>query len=148
MPDQTLGVMILKLVLAAVLGMLVGFEREQKRKGAGIRTHMLVAVGAALFTLMSVSGFPEFIGNTSYDPSRIASQIVVGVGFLGAGIIFLYRGEVRGLTTAAGIWVAAGIGMAVGLNFYYLAIFSAILTILIFWLIRELEEKLGTKEDR
>lgn len=145
MPDQFLMTTIFQVFLAALLGMVVGFERERKGKPAGLRTYTLVSMGSALFTILSVGGFSEFIGSTGYDPSRIASQVVVGIGFLGAGIIFFTQKEVRGLTTAAGVWVSAAIGMAVGLKFYILAIFTSVLTVLILGLVRLLEAKLGTK---
>jgi len=136
---------IAQIFAAAILGMAIGFERERKRKPAGLRTYSLVSVGSALFTILSIAGFSDFVGNTSYDPSRIASQVVVGIGFLGAGIIFFTKMEVRGLTTAAGIWVSAAIGMAVGLKFYALAVFTTVLSVLILWFVRSLEEKIGSK---
>ncbi|MBU1091830.1 MgtC/SapB family protein [Patescibacteria group bacterium] len=145
MIDATSITMMFQILLAAVLGMFIGFEREKMGKPAGLRTYMLVSMGSALFTLMSVGGFVGFTGN-GFDPSRIASQIVVGVGFLGAGIIFFTKTEVRGLTTAAAVWVSAAIGMAVGLKFYSIAIFSAVLTVLILWAVRFIESKIGTKK--
>lgn len=147
MIDQTSLIMILQVFLAALLGMVIGFEREKAGKPAGIRTYMLVSMGSALFTILSVNGFNSFIGTVGYDPSRIASQIVVGIGFLGAGIIFFTKTEARGLTTAAAVWVSAAIGMAVGLKFYYLAVFTTLLTYAILWFVRELEAKLGTKRE-
>jgi len=144
--DPNLSIYLFQIFLAAVLGMVIGFEREKMGKPAGLRTYTLVSMGSALFTILSVGGFSQFIGNTSYDPSRIAGQIVVGIGFLGAGIIFFTKTEVRGLTTAAGVWVSAAIGMAVGLRFYILAVFTTVLTVLVLWLVRLLEAKLGTKK--
>lgn len=146
MIDATSITMMFQILLAAVLGMFIGFEREKMGKPAGLRTYMLVSMGSALFTLMSVNGFVGFVGN-GFDPSRIASQIVVGVGFLGAGIIFFTKTEVRGLTTAAAVWVSAAIGMAVGLRFYFIAIFSAVLTVLTLWAVRFIESKIGTKKE-
>lgn len=136
-----------QIILAAFLGMAVGFEREKRGKPAGLRTHALVSMGSALFTILSVTGFASFVGNTSYDPSRIASQVVVGIGFLGAGIIFFAQNKVQGLTTAAGVWVSATIGMAVGLKFYALSVLTSILTILILWWVRSLERKMRTREE-
>src|SRR3989344_7044505 len=102
--------MIYRLTLAVILGMSIGFEREYRRKAAGLRTYTLVALGAALFTILSFQAFP----GVPFDPSRIASQVVVGIGFIGAGIIFLRGDRIEGLTTAAGLWVTAAIGMAIG----------------------------------
>ena len=145
--NTDLLMMMLQISLAALLGMVIGFEREKMGKPAGLRTYMLVSMGSALFTLMSVNGFGEFIGSTSYDPSRIIGQIIVGVGFLGAGIIFFTKTEVRGLTTAAAVWVSSAIGISVGLRFYAIAIYVTILTVLILWAVRVLEAKIGTKPE-
>ena len=114
----SIGEIALRLVVAAALTGLVGLEREWRERAAGLRTHTLVGVGSALFTLVSAYGFNEFlVGNTNVvrtDPTRIAAQIVTGIGFLGAGAILRQGLAIRGLTTAAGLWVAAAIGMAVG----------------------------------
>lgn len=108
-----------KISLSAVLGGVVGAEREWSGKWAGLRTHMLIAVGAALVTDVSIHiGARYAQGSSAWDPGRIAAQVVTGVGFIGAGTIIQARGTVRGLTTAAGLWVAAAIGMAVGARFY------------------------------
>lgn len=122
-----------RLLLAAVLGAMLGFEREYVGKSAGLRTYMLVSLGSALFTILSVEAFPGFEGIASFDPSRIVSQIVVGVGFIGAGIIIFEQREskVRGLTTAAGLWVIAAIGSAVGLKFYFVSIFLTLFIVII-----------------
>ncbi len=120
-----------QLLLAALLGMGIGIEREVAQKSAGMRTYSLVSLGAALFTILSVQGFRQFFGEASVDPTRVAAQVVLGVGFLGAGLIILREGRVRGLTTAAGLWVAAAIGMAVGVRFYSIAVFTAVLTCII-----------------
>ncbi|MFA5358600.1 MAG: MgtC/SapB family protein [Patescibacteria group bacterium] len=112
-------IILAKVLLAAVLGGLLGWERKNiAEKAAGTKTHALVALGSALFTLLSVYGFFGAI----VDPTRIAAQIVVGIGFLGAGMIIVQKGEVRGLTTAADIWVAAAIGMTVAVGWYLVAI--------------------------
>lgn len=125
-----------RLALAALLGGLLGIEREYIGRSAGTRTYALVSLGAALFTVMSIYGFENSMGVTSYDPSRIAANIVVGIGFLGAGIIVHYGEKVRGLTTAAGLWVAAAVGMTAGLGFYKVAIFSAALAFVILAILR------------
>src|SRR3989338_8319461 len=127
MSEQNLQFFI-QLILAMVLGGLVGLERELKRKVAGLRTFAMESLGACLFRILSVYGF-EFIGKNyaGYDPSRIISQIVVGVGFLGGGAIFLKGEDVNGITTAAGIWISAAIGTAVGLRMYAIAVFAALI---------------------
>jgi len=121
--------MLGKIFLAAVLGMLIGAEREHRHKSAGLRTYTLVAIGSTLFTLLSVKGGMIFEGEFGYDPSRIASQIVIGIGFLGAGLMFFKKDRIRGLTSAAGVWVTAAIGMAVGMGFGLLAVFVTLLVI-------------------
>jgi putative Mg2+ transporter-C (MgtC) family protein len=114
---------LLLLLIAFVLSMIIGVERQLQQKSAGLRTHTLVGTGAAVFTLISAFGFSNVIGNeVRLDPSRIAAQIVSGVGFLGAGVIFTRRDTVRGLTTAATIWMTAGIGMACGAGMPVLAV--------------------------
>lgn len=112
-----------RLLLAGVCSGLIGYERETARKAAGLRTHTLVGVGAAIFSIASISSFD------APDPSRIAAQIVTGVGFLGAGAIFRDGHIVSGLTTAAGLWVAASIGMAAGSGSYWLAALGTVVTV-------------------
>ena len=121
--------MLAQVVLAFVLGGFLGLQREYSGKAAGLRTYTLVTVGAAVFTLASVGGFNEFLAldASRYDPSRIAANIVVGIGFFGAGVIVFRGAHIEGLTTAAGVWTAAAIGMAVGLKLYLLAIFTTLL---------------------
>ncbi len=121
--------MVFKIALAGALGMVIGAEREHRHKSAGLRTCTVVAIGAVLFTILSVYGFPGMAGNSSYDPSRIASQIVVGIGFIGAGMIILRENKVEGLTTAASVWTTAAVAMAVGFGFYFVAIFTALLVL-------------------
>jgi putative Mg2+ transporter-C (MgtC) family protein len=111
-------------VVAAVLGGAIGLERELDEKAAGLRTHILVSVGSALFTLVGAYGFADF-PSSSIDPSRIAAQIVTGVGFLGAGVIFRQGFTIRGLTTAASLWLVAAIGMAAGAGFWKGAVIAA-----------------------
>jgi putative Mg2+ transporter-C (MgtC) family protein len=115
-----------ELATAMVLSAAIGLEREVRQKDAGLRTHTLVGVGAALFMLISKYGFTDVLehGLIVLDPSRVAAQIVSGIGFLGAGLIFVHRGSVRGLTTAASIWVTAAIGSAAGAGLLVLAAFS------------------------
>jgi putative Mg2+ transporter-C (MgtC) family protein len=113
---------LVRLVIAAVLGGAIGLERELDEKAAGLRTHMLVSLGAALFTMVGAYGFHDFLaGGASTirtDPGRIAAQIVTGIGFLGAGVIFRQGFTIRGLTTAASLWVVAAVGMAAGAGFW------------------------------
>jgi putative Mg2+ transporter-C (MgtC) family protein len=110
-----LPVELVSLALAFVLSSVIGLERQRRLKSAGLRTHTLVGLGAAVFTLVSAYGFGNVIGDeVVLDPSRIAAQVVSGVGFLGAGVIFVRRNAVNGLTTAASVWVSAAIGMACG----------------------------------
>ena len=116
--------MVLRLVIAAVLGGLIGAEREYRGKVAGTRTHLRVARGAALMVLVSRYGF-----GGQGDPGRVAAQIVSGIGFIGAGAIMVDRHSVHGLTTAAGIWVAAGIGMATAAGLYVLALATTALSL-------------------
>lgn len=136
MEPATLRILF-QILLAAFLGLVMGFERHHSGKAAGLRTYALVAMGAALFTILSITGFSEFKGIP--DPTRVASQVVVGIGFLGAGLIFVRGGSVVGLTTAAGLWVAAAIGMAVGLQMYLAAIFTSVLSLIILWPLKKLE---------
>ena len=114
---------ILRLILAAIVGGVIGFERKAVHKPAGIRTHMLVSTGSALFALVSITTFA--------DPSRIAAGIVTGIGFLGAGTIFRAKNHVEGLTTAASLWTAAAVGLAMAVGLYLIGFVSVILVILI-----------------
>jgi len=135
------------LILAAALGALIGFEREWARKEAGLRTFSLISLGAALFVIISCSSFNQYLGISSLDPSRTLGQIIVGIGFLGAGIIIFRQkeGRVEGLTTAAMIWATAAVGAAVGLGLYEIAISSTILIVLINFAVLPLEKRLQKK---
>jgi len=117
--------LIVKLLITLVCGGIIGFEREKTYKPAGLRTHMLVSLGSTLFTMLSMNAF---MGS---DPSRIASSIIVGIGFIGAGTILKTKGRIMGLTTAASLWVTASIGMAIGAEFYLTAIAVTIIAYLI-----------------
>jgi putative Mg2+ transporter-C (MgtC) family protein len=114
---------------AAGLGGIVGLERELDEKAAGLRTHMLVAVGSALFTLVGAYGFEDFPAR-SVDPTRIAAQVVTGIGFLGAGLIFRQGFNIRGLTTAASLWLVAAIGMAAGAGFWMGAVITTVVALI------------------
>lgn len=135
-----------RLFLATLLGGLVGLEREQSNRPAGFRTHILVCVGSALIMLISMYGFEQFIAeNRDYviaDPARLAAQVVSGIGFLGAGTILVHGYAIRGLTTAASLWVVAGIGLALGAGFYFGAILTTVLVLLSLVLLNRFEHRL------
>jgi putative Mg2+ transporter-C (MgtC) family protein len=137
---------LLRLTFACGLGAAIGFEREIRDREAGIRTHLLVSLGSALFTIVSAYGFHEFLASgdnvVRADPSRIAAQIVTGIGFLGAGAIIREGLSVRGLTTAATLWVVAAIGMACGAGYYWPAAATTVLTLLALWPLRLLAYRL------
>lgn len=136
------GTFFLRLALSGVLAGLIGFEREMRSKEAGIRTHFLVGVGATLIMIVSQYGFFEVVGpDIRVDPSRIAAQVVSGVGFLGAGIIFKEKGTVKGLSTAAGIWTTAGIGLSIGSGMYTVGIFVTLLVLIAFEILKKLSLK-------
>lgn len=120
-----------QLFIAAILGILIGTERELKGRIAGVKTHALVSLGACLFTILSTIGFSNF-PSAGFNPAQVASNIVVGIGFIGAGLIIFHESRIQGLTTAAGIWTTAGIGMAIGLKFYFPAFFATFLVLLIY----------------
>lgn len=133
MPATLFWECLLRIFLAALCGLVIGFERKARLKEAGVRTHLIVALGAALITIVSKYGFFDlalFAEGIKADPTRIAAQIVSGVGFLGAGMIFMRHRTLTGLTTAAGIWTTAGIGMAVGCGLYAVSLFSTALVVL------------------
>ena len=135
---------IWRLGLALVLSSAIGVEREMGQKAAGLRTYTLVGVGSAVFMLVSTYGFQDVLGqaHTALDPSRVAAQIVSGIGFIGGGIIFVRRDTVRGLTTAAGVWVTAGVGMACGGDLPLIAVATTLIYFLVAygypWLVRGL----------
>ncbi|HNW71808.1 MAG TPA: MgtC/SapB family protein [Candidatus Paceibacterota bacterium] len=144
------GDIVLRLVIAMFLGMLVGTERFLARKEAGVRTHALVSVGSALFVIISEIVMQNYANMGAFDPMRMASQIVVGIGFLGAGSIILEGSRLKGLTTAGGLWVTAGIGMAAGFGLFGLATISTVLVLLILIFVYILEKpllKISEKND-
>jgi len=128
-----------RLVLATFFGGVIGYQRERSEKPAGLRTHALVCMGSAL--LMLVSYYP-FVGIVDADPSRIAAGAITGIGFLGAGAIISQGGTVRGLTTAASIWIMAAIGLAVGIGLYLPALFGTILVLLVLTLFKAMEMRI------
>jgi putative Mg2+ transporter-C (MgtC) family protein len=134
--DVTLQLdLALRLLLSAVLGAVIGYEREIHDHPAGMRTHLLVALGSAAFTVISIYGFTNtgIPNEAPTDPSRVAAQIVTGIGFLGAGAIIKYGTSVRGLTTAASLWATAAVGMAVGAGWWIVAIVTTGIVVLSLW---------------
>jgi putative Mg2+ transporter-C (MgtC) family protein len=125
-----------RLAVGLVLGAVIGFERELHRQPAGFRTHSLVAVGSALFTIVSAYGF----AGATVDPTRIAAQIVSGIGFIGAGTILQHRGNVRGLTTAASLWSVAAIGMAAGAGMLIMAAVGTVMILIVLAVLDRVEE--------
>jgi len=139
----------IRLLLALIVGGLIGIEREMSSSAAGLRTHILVCVGATLIMLISIYGFNAFVDETNVriDPSRLAAQVVSGIGFLGAGTILITGNVIKGLTTAASLWVVAAIGLAIGAGFYYPAIFTCILVLISLWVLNKAEKRfLNTKK--
>ncbi len=135
---------IFRLLVAAGLGGLIGLERERLDRGAGLRTHALVSIASALFTIISAYGFNDLVlpnRTIAIDPSRIAAQVVSGIGFLGAGLIILRKNTVHGLTTAASIWAVAAIGMAAGAGMYIIAAISTGILLIILSGLRPLEQR-------
>ncbi len=125
----------LRLTVGLVLGAIIGFERELHRQPAGFRTHSLVSLGAALFTIVSAHGF----AGPTVDPTRIAAQIVSGIGFIGAGTILQYRGSIRGLTTAASLWSVAAIGTAAGAGLMVMGVVGTILILVVLAVLDRIE---------
>jgi putative Mg2+ transporter-C (MgtC) family protein len=138
-PDLSLELQLelgLRLAAGLVLGAIIGFERELHRQPAGFRTHSLVALGAALFTIVSAYAFT----GPMVDPTRIAAQIVSGIGFIGAGTILQHRGSVRGLTTAASLWAVAAIGTAAGAGLLLIAVVGTLLILVVLAVLDQMEE--------
>lgn len=135
---------VIRLLLAAFFGAIIGLERERKDWAAGLRTHMMVCLGAALAMLVSIYGFGDVIGKQGYmlDPSRVAAQVISGIGFIGAGtILFSQQGTVRGLTTASGLWTVAAIGLATGGGMYFTALVATVLAIIILYILQPVERR-------
>ena len=138
---------VMRLLLTLVLSGLVGLERQVHRRDAGLRTHILVALGSCLIMLTSLYVFDIYKGQVSLDPARIAAGVVTGIGFLGAGTIIRSPDGVKGLTTAACLWVVAGIGLAVGVGFNKIAIYATVLVLIVLHFFRYVEGSL-TKEGK
>lgn len=149
-PDLSELELILRLALAALLGAVIGLEREWRDRTAGLRTHMLVCLGSAVFTIVSAYGFQEWYDampadqrtSVASDPTRIAAQIVTGIGFLGAGAIFRSDDGIRGLTTAASLWMMAAIGLATGAGYYELAVASTVLMLIVLVSLRQVSGRI------
>ncbi len=137
---------ILKIVLSFFLGAIIGLERELKGKSAGFRTMILITTGSTIFTIISIL-IVKGAGNLNGDPSRIASGIVAGIGFIGAGVIFNMRGTVKGLTTGATVWLSGAIGMGVGAGYYLLSVFSTGLVLIVLSAFKKLEEEFEKRYD-
>ena len=138
---------VFRLFVAGVMGALVGLDREYRAKEAGYRTHFLVSLGSALIMIISQHGFDGVLHEVGVglDPSRVASQVVTGIGFIGAGTIILHKQTVRGLTTAAGIWATSGIGLTIGAGMYVLGISATFLTLIGLEVLSLLFKKVGMK---
>jgi putative Mg2+ transporter-C (MgtC) family protein len=149
LPELSSLEVVARVVLAAVLGGAIGLERELREREAGLRTHLLVSVGAALFTLVSAYAWTDWhFSNREgivFDPTRIAAQIVSGIGFLGAGAIIRQGLSVRGLTTAATLWVVAAIGMASGVGYYEAAVVTTALVLISLWPLRLLAYRMSIR---
>lgn len=138
---------LFRLVLASVLSGVIGFEREAHGRAAGLRTHILVCVGSTLIMLTSLYIFDIYIGRAPLDPTRIAANVVAGIGFLGAGTIIRSGSSVIGLTTAASIWAVAGIGLAVGCGYYSGAFLTTLIILATLLVLRKVEGVVAYKKD-
>ena len=139
-------VTVARLLLAAIFGAAIGFEREWRNRPAGLRTHMLVCVAAATFAVLTIEivHAPMFqMENARFDPIRIVEAVTAGVAFLAAGVVIFARGEVHGLTTGAGMWLAGAIGVACGLGLWQIALFATVLALIVLGLLQMLEGRYG-----
>lgn len=153
--ELTLEEAIQRLVMALLLGSIVGLEREYTQQYAGLRTHILVCLGAAIFTIVSISDMtagmtftnadPDFQYRLVKDPGRIAAQVVAGIGFIGGGAVLRHGASIRGLTTAASLWMMASIGMLVGIGYYQLSIVATLFSFLVLFIIGALERTMFKK---
>ncbi|CNK63270.1 MgtC/SapB family protein [Yersinia aldovae] len=136
--------LLLRIALAGALGGLIGIERQLRAKEAGLRTHILVGIGSAMFMIVSKYGFEDLLilEHVSFDPSRVAAQVVSGMGFLGAGTIMIQKQMVKGLTTAAGMWVTAAIGLVIGSGLYEIGIYGTLMTLIVLEIFRQLSNRL------
>jgi len=137
---------IIRLILSMLLGGLIGLERQIHRRTAGLRTHILVSLGSCLIMLTSLYVFDIYKDKVPLDPGRIAAGVITGIGFLGAGAIIRDREGVKGLTTAASLWVVAAIGLATGCGFYTASLVTTLLTLIVLFFLRYIEDKMLIKE--
>lgn len=148
--SEDIEIMLIRLVMAALLGGVVGLEREYNHHPAGFRTHLLVSVGSCLMMLLAFYGFQDYIaaneGNVNFDPSRLAAYVVSGIGFLGAGTILVQGSSVKGLTTAASIWVVAGIGLTVGAGLYGPALIATFIVIISLFILAKVNLRISGDE--
>ena len=152
MPDLATWEILVRLAVAAALGGVIGLERELREREAGFRTHLLVSVGAALFTLVSAYAWTDFTfsqaSGVTFDPTRIAAQIVTGIGFIGAGAIIRHGLTVRGVTTAATLWMVAAIGMACGAGFFWAAGIATAIALVSLGPLRVVSRRMRDRPDR
>ncbi|MFH1269827.1 MAG: MgtC/SapB family protein [Candidatus Omnitrophota bacterium] len=139
---------IVRLVLSVVLSGFIGLERQVHRRTAGLRTHILVSLGSCLIMLTSIYIFAIYKNEASMDPARIAAGVITGIGFLGAGTIIREKEGVKGLTTAASLWVVAGVGLATGCGFYKAALFATVLALITLFFLRYVETMMLGKEEQ
>ncbi len=139
---------LIRLSLTLVLSGLIGLERQIHRRSAGLRTHILVALGSCLIMLTSLYVFDIYKNEVNVDPTRIAAGVITGIGFLGAGTIIREREGIKGLTTAASLWVVAGIGLAMGCGFYSAGVYTTVLALVALIFLRYLEDMILGKEDK
>lgn len=134
--------MVVRLILAFIFGSVLGYEREKRRGSAGLRTHILVCMGSALIMLTSLHLYDMYQGKASVDPGRIAAGVVTGIGFLGAGTIIRSKEGVKGLTTAASLWISAAIGLAVGCGYISAALITTVITYLSLSYLKKVEKEI------
>lgn len=146
-PEITTVSSVYKMFVSMVLGAVVGYERKRRGQSAGVRTFSLISMGAALAMILSIYVPQLYTGSLDGDPTRIAAQVVTGIGFLGAGAIIQMKGSVRGLTTAAGIWMVASIGMAVGAGMYWLSFVATLLILFILVQLERIERRVSLGRD-
>mgnify|MGYP000453933523 CR=1 FL=1 len=137
---------ILRLTLSVLLSGMIGFERQIRHRGAGLRTHILVCLGSTLIMLTSMYVFDIYKDRATLDPARIAAGVITGVGFLCAGTIIRYGEAIRGLTTATSLWLVSAVGLAIGIGFYNAAFVTTILALIILMLLRRFEDKVLSKQ--
>jgi len=139
---------IIRLVLSVILAGFIGIERQMHRRTAGLRTHILVSLGSCLIMLTSLYIFAIYKNEVPLDPARIAAGVITGIGFLGAGAIIRDRSGVKGLTTAASLWLVAGIGLSVGCGFYSASIVTTLLALVVLLFLRNIEEAVFGREEK